>query len=167
MGLIDWNLVWNNEMLATDRARLNSGAFWDETIANEEGLGAFGENLTEHQLEAVVASSRETVLEIGSGWGRLTLPRLASWQLADHVILFDLLDDLGVQPEVSYLGTRSDKHYASIDGAVTHSKRFFNAPPSTREAMHDDVASVATDDPSGGPWIRRNEATAVVRWWTR
>lgn len=83
MGLIDWNLVWNNEMLVTDRARLNSGALCDQTLANGEGLGAFGENLTE------------------------------------------------------------------------------------LEAMHDDVASVATDDRSGGTWIRRNEETAVVRWRTR
>ena len=167
MGLIDWNLVWNNEMLVTDRARLNSGAFWDETLANGEGLGTFGENLTELQLEAVAASSQETVLEIGSGWGRLTRPRLASWQLADHVILFNLLYDLGLQPEVSYLRTRSDRHYPSIDDAVTHSMQFFNAPPSKREAMHDYVATLAADDPSGGTWIRRSKTTAVVRWRTR
>ena len=69
--MIDWNSVWDLQMLVTDRARLNDGVFWDR-MAKDDSSGRFTEELTEFQLQCLSLQGNESVLEIGPGKGRLT-----------------------------------------------------------------------------------------------
>lgn len=71
MQLIDWNLVWNNELLLTERKRLDDGAFWDQ-LANGKSNKAFNAQLTKAQLAVIQPCAGDSVIEIGSGAGRLT-----------------------------------------------------------------------------------------------
>jgi len=71
MPLIDWNSIWDNQMLITDRSRLNDGLFWD-SVAKEGRRGCFPEDFTEFQMECLGLEGGESVLEIGPGKGRLT-----------------------------------------------------------------------------------------------
>jgi SAM-dependent methyltransferase len=70
---IDWELVWNTELVVSRRLRLNGGRFWDETPKGP-GRGGFPDGLTEAQVALVAPEGSATILEIGPGAGRLTLP---------------------------------------------------------------------------------------------
>ncbi len=74
MGLVDWNAVWNGEILLSRRARLNSGPFWDEIAERDQGESCFPEASTGQHLDRIAVRADETILEIGPGMGRLTVP---------------------------------------------------------------------------------------------
>ena len=233
MGLVDWNALWNAEILLTRRARLNAGRFWDGIAANGQGEACFPDEQTEAHLRRIAATADETVLEIGPGMGRLTVPlartvravtvvdpsagmlerlqtraeaegltnlrtvhcawedaerggalgphtvvvasyslfmldmraqlermqRLAtgrvclfvpaeprmpeaverilfgavvSSRVADHVLLFNLLHDMGIDADVEVLRCEREKRYASREQAVDEQMRFFDAPDEKR-----------------------------------
>lgn len=71
MQLIDWNLIWNNELLLTERKRLDDGGFWDK-LASGKSNKAFNDQLTKAQLAVIQPGTGDSVIEIGSGAGRLT-----------------------------------------------------------------------------------------------
>ena len=72
-GFFNWNQAWNDEMILTGRCRLNDGIFWN-TKAAENARASFTSELTEKQLALTAPSAEKSILEIGPGTGRLTIP---------------------------------------------------------------------------------------------
>ncbi|MFP4545540.1 MAG: class I SAM-dependent methyltransferase [Methanomassiliicoccales archaeon] len=72
--MIDWNEVWRLAMLGTGRIRPSDTTFWDNLAESRSaGEGAMSD-LTVAQLERITVEPEHSVLEIGPGDGRLTLP---------------------------------------------------------------------------------------------
>ena len=264
MGLVDWNAVWNGESLLSRRARLNSGRFWDEIAERDQGASCFPDELTEQHLRRIAAQADETVLEIGPGLGRLTVPlaraaravtvvdpsagmlrrlraradeegltnvrtvhgawedaetldgigphavvvasyslfmldmraqlermqRLAthrvclfvpaeprmpaaverilfgavvSSRMPDHVLLFNLLHDLGIDADVEVLTHAREKRYASPEEAVDEQLRFHDAPEEKRDAFTAFVAPQLRER-DGGFVLAKTVKTGVLRW---
>lgn len=264
MGFVDWNTLWNNEMLVTRRVRLNSGPFWDEVATREGGAAGFPEELTELQLARIAVQPKETVLEIGPGLGRLTIPlaraaaaltavdpsaqmlerlrsladaegiatlhtvhcswekaeevtqltphtvimasyslfmqdmrsqlqrmlRLAtdrivlfvpgdprlpeavermiygakvSSQMADHVLLFNLLYEMGVDADVEVFTFPGEKRYRSREEALEQQMHYYDLPTEKQPAMAAYLEEQFREE--AGEWILpRMRKTAMLRW---
>lgn len=263
MGIVDWNTVWNTEILVTERGRLNHGCFWDELAARDEDRNPFSEALTEFQLGRIAVQPEETLIEIGPGLGRLTLAlardaaavtavdpsaemlsrlnacaaaagvntlktvhcnwedvelssglrphslivasyslfmfnmraqlqrmlRLATNRIClfvpaeprisedvqmiihgaivssgtpDHVVLFNLLNDMGLDPEVELFSFSSEKRYKTSDDALDEQMRYYKAPLEKRAEMRRHVfGQLHREDET---WIlRRVRKTAMLR----
>ena len=264
MGLVDWNAVWNGEIHLSRRARLNSGRFWDEIAERDQGEDCFPDALTAEHLRRIGAQADETVLEIGPGMGRLTVPlahaaravtvidpsaamlrrlraradeagltnlrtvqgaweddearaeagphdvvvgsyslfmldmraqlermhRLAadrvclfvpaeprmpeaverilfgavvSSRLPDHVLLFNLLHDLGIHADVEVLTHPREKRFGSLEEAVDEQLRFHDAPEESREAFAEYVEP-KLQRRDGAFVLARPVKTGVLRW---
>ncbi len=73
-SVIDWSQLRQNVLLATQRIELYNPSYWDkEAIAVNENMAQWAE-LTKKQLKKLPPSSEFTVLDVGAGTGRMTLP---------------------------------------------------------------------------------------------
>ena len=262
MGIIDWNSVWDLQMLVTDRARLNDGAFWDR-VAKDEKSGRFTEELTDFQLECLDIKETESVLEIGPGRGRLTkelakrsssltvldpseimleelaksleddglngirminskledIPQdelgsydvvVASYslfmmdmetqlrkmtdaskdrvcifvpanlripekvqhiikdtrsdiQIPDHVVLFNLLWDMGIKADVLVRSYVVKRGFDDFDSALDEQMRFHNVPEEKRTRMEEYVSSILSEEDGSFVW-EQERSTALLRW---
>lgn len=262
MVKIDWNSIWDTQMLLTDRARLNDGGFWDK-ISNEERASPFTEELLKFQLECLALKGDETILEIGPGKGRLTkeLARRAAHvtaldpsqgmidsltltlseegidnvdiikgslediektsvgehdvvvasyslfmmdmskclkmmtklsrdrvvvfvpaniripvalqnilhgtdaviQVPDHVMLFNILWDMGYPTDVLVKSYTAKREYEDLEAAVDEHMRFHNVPDCKRENMTQYVRSLVKYD-GVRPIIEQERSTAMLRW---
>jgi ubiquinone/menaquinone biosynthesis C-methylase UbiE len=73
-GIIDWSQLRQNALLATQRIELYHPSYWDkEAIAINENGSQWAE-LTKKQLKKLPLSPEFTVLDVGAGTGRMTLP---------------------------------------------------------------------------------------------
>lgn len=72
--MIDWNIVWKNQMLTLKRLVTLQTEFWDYVAGrkNEDVLSMA--DLTSKQLEKIKVDPEDTLLEIGPEHGRLTIP---------------------------------------------------------------------------------------------
>lgn len=262
MGLIDWNSLWDLQMLVTDRARLNDGFFWDK-IAKDEKSGCFTEELTAFQMDCLSIKPDDKVLEIGPGKGRLTkelvknaksvtvldpselmleelsktlldeglkevqqinskledvdqmslgqydlvvasyslfmmdmksqlekmnnassggvcifvpanlrIPKEVqsllrgteqSIQLPDHVVLFNLLWDMGIHAEVLIYTHKASRRFKDMESALQDQMRFHNVPEEKREIMADYVSSLLKKE-GDELVIEQQRSTAMLRW---
>lgn len=74
MSLIDWDLIWNNELVVSRRTRLNDKGFWDNQVEDMQFHSDYHLAFTHAQMDMMRISSEDRVLEIGPGIGRLTIP---------------------------------------------------------------------------------------------
>lgn len=264
MALIDWNLVWNTEITVSDRQRLNQGSFWDVAIESRQKFDGFSESLTDFQIGCVALKPNETVLEIGPGHGRLTVPLartarsvtvvdpsasmlsklqenaeqakveniralnrtwesieigkdleqhdvvVASYSLfmmnirdqlrkmheiasdrvllfvpgekripdavqeilygasvssqySDHIILYNMLYDMGMDASVELLVFDSSKHYSSFDEALDEQMRFYNASPEKRAELGTYLKTIIHEE-DGSYCLKRKRKTALIKW---
>lgn len=264
MGLVDWNAIWNAEIVLSRRMRLNAGSFWDYIAACDRGHDGFTDVLTTRQLERIAAGADDTVLEIGPGMGRLTIPLARSaravtvidpsagmlarlrercqaagvtnltmltgaWEdadhlvglaphslviasyslfmldmrvqlermrrfasrrvclfvpaaprmpeaierilfgtvvttrLPDHVVLFNLLHDLGVDASVEVLRETRERRYDSLQDAIDERMRFYDAPEAKRGEIAAFVESQVRSSDQGVV-MSQEVATGVVGW---
>ncbi|MEM1574100.1 MAG: class I SAM-dependent methyltransferase [Candidatus Methanomethylicaceae archaeon] len=70
--MIDWNELW--KIMNLRRARALNIKFWDLEADNSDELNELMKDLTKKQIEMLDIDYNETLLEIGPGWGRLTIP---------------------------------------------------------------------------------------------
>lgn len=69
---LDWNNIWKQQLLTLRRSAALQTKFWDN-LANIKGIDGLS-TLTETQLEKMKLNLGDTLLEIGPGYGRLTIP---------------------------------------------------------------------------------------------
>jgi ubiquinone/menaquinone biosynthesis C-methylase UbiE len=73
-GIIDWSQLRQNTLLSTQRIELYNPSYWDkEANAINENMVQWAE-LTKKQLKRLPLSRKFTVLDVGAGTGRMTLP---------------------------------------------------------------------------------------------
>jgi ubiquinone/menaquinone biosynthesis C-methylase UbiE len=73
-GIIDWSQIRQNMLLAAQRIELCNPSYWDkEACAINENMSHWAE-LTKKQLKILPATLELTVLDVGAGTGRMTLP---------------------------------------------------------------------------------------------
>lgn len=72
--MCDWEELWNQEIRLSRREKLGEIAFWDKAVSEGGTDNPRLAQLTEEQIRLIDANSHSTVLEIGPGVGRLTLP---------------------------------------------------------------------------------------------
>ena len=73
-GIIDWSQLRQNTLLSSQRIELYNPSYWDkEANAVNENMTQWVE-LTKKQLKRLPLSSEVTVLDVGAGTGRMTLP---------------------------------------------------------------------------------------------
>lgn len=265
MKLFDWNRIWNDEMVLTGRIRLNDGEFWNGMAVRNQDA-SFTHELTEKQIALIAPSTNRSVLEIGPGQGRLTVPLaklssrvtavdpsgnmvqrlreraagegagniiflnvcwenllpemlhespdiiLASYSLfmtdmafqlkrmndlagekvilfvpgeprtppsvrkilygtetvsgkSDHVILFNLLYDLGIDANVEMMGFRSRKEYDSVDRAVKDFAGYHNAPEEKIPSLAEYLCSRLIKE-NGKYILEQDRKTAALWWWS-
>ncbi len=70
----DWEELWNREIKLSRREKLGESTFWDQVVADGGTDNPQLAHLTEEQLHLIDAHSQSTILEVGPGAGRLTLP---------------------------------------------------------------------------------------------
>ncbi len=81
-NVIDWAQLRKNMLLAAQRIELYNPSYWDkETNVVNENLPHWAE-LTKKQLKKLPLSPEITVLDVGAGTGRMTLPMA---KLVKHV----------------------------------------------------------------------------------
>jgi len=72
--LLSWSTLWKMYLLCTPRIVLTKASFWDEIADIEEESKHQVSELTVKQLRKIPVDPESTVLEIGPGTGRLTIP---------------------------------------------------------------------------------------------
>jgi ubiquinone/menaquinone biosynthesis C-methylase UbiE len=73
-GIIDWPQLRQNALLFTQRIELYNPRYWDkEANVVNENMAQWAE-LTKKQLKRLPLSPEFTVLDVGAGTGRMTLP---------------------------------------------------------------------------------------------
>ncbi len=82
---MDWNDEWNLSIRMTHRDRLNSGQFWDGQAARASS-GHFPGSMLDDQLRIIGSGTGQSIVEIGPGNGRLTIPLARSFS---EVIVID------------------------------------------------------------------------------
>ncbi len=85
-GVVDWLQLRQNMLLSTKRIELYNPSYWDkEATTVNENMVQWAE-FTKKQLKTLPISSEATVLDVGAGTGRMTLPMA---KLAKHVTALD------------------------------------------------------------------------------
>jgi len=74
MTIVNWNDLWKYAMLTSHRIEIGNTAFWDDWASRENESKILMAALTENQLERIRVRGEDTLLEIGPGSGRLTIP---------------------------------------------------------------------------------------------
>lgn len=86
-----------------------------------------------------------------------------SIQLPDHVVLFNLLWDMGIHAEVLIDTHKATKRFKDMESAVQEQMRFHNAPEEKRGMMVDYVSSLLKED-GDELVIEQQRSTAMLRW---
>ncbi|MCW4014806.1 MAG: class I SAM-dependent methyltransferase [Candidatus Bathyarchaeota archaeon] len=74
MGLINWQELWEIKLQSAHRTELNTVDFWDKRAKGFNENMSQMQNLTKNQLERIQLKPEYTVLDVGAGAGRLTIP---------------------------------------------------------------------------------------------
>ena len=72
--LINWNELWRLKLLSNNRTRLDTVKFWDKQAVGFNENMVQMQDLTQKQLERITLLPEYTVLDVGAGAGRLTIP---------------------------------------------------------------------------------------------
>jgi len=70
--MFNWNDIWKWRMLVLRRAEILKTEYWDSIPFKNENQSI--SSLTDKQLEMIQVHPEDTLLEIGPGYGRLTIP---------------------------------------------------------------------------------------------
>jgi len=70
--MLNWNDIWKWRMLVLRRSEILKTEYWDSIAFKNENQSM--SSLTNKQLEMIRVHPEDTVLEIGPGYGRLTIP---------------------------------------------------------------------------------------------
>ncbi len=73
-GIIDWAKLRETMLFNTYRTEFNNPVYWDKAAASYNEACANMNDLTQKQLNRMLFPSDCTVLEVGAGTGRLTIP---------------------------------------------------------------------------------------------
>ncbi|MCW4022322.1 MAG: class I SAM-dependent methyltransferase [archaeon] len=74
MSLINWEELWKIKILGSYRNEFVNVSYWDKWAENYDKNNVLMQNLTKYQLDCLQLSSGCTVLDVGAGTGRLTIP---------------------------------------------------------------------------------------------
>jgi len=74
MGLIKWDELWKFKLLTSHRIELGNTSYWDKRATGFNENMAQMQDLTKNQLDRMQLLPEYTVLDIGAGTGRLTIP---------------------------------------------------------------------------------------------
>lgn len=104
MSLINWDALWKFNLATAYRNRLGKTSYWNKRAVGFNENTVLMEKLTKSQLERMSLLPENTVLEIGAGTGRLTIPMA---RLVKHVtavepspIMISLLESNSKKQEV-------------------------------------------------------------------
>ncbi|PVX26506.1 MAG: hypothetical protein CW716_05805, partial [Candidatus Bathyarchaeum sp.] len=104
MSLINWDALWKFNLATAYRNRLGKTSYWNKRAVGFNENTVLMENLTKSQLERMSLLPENSVLEIGAGTGRLTIPMA---RLVKHVtavepspIMISLLESNSKKQEV-------------------------------------------------------------------
>lgn len=86
-----------------------------------------------------------------------------SSQYSDHVILFNMLYDMGIDASVELSAFDSVKHYSSFDEALDEQMRFYSAPPEKRAELGTHLKKTIQEE-DDSYCLKRNRKTALIRW---
>ena len=93
--VINWDKLWKFKLLSTNRTKLGTAEYWDkQAVGFNENLAQM-QDLTKNQLERIQFLPEYTVLDVGAGTGRLTIPIAKQVKqvtaVEPSVIMFSLL----------------------------------------------------------------------------
>ena len=74
MDLINWQKLWKIKLQCAHRTELGTVTFWDKRAARFNENMAQMQELTKNQLDSIQLTPESTVLDVGAGAGRLTIP---------------------------------------------------------------------------------------------
>jgi 2-polyprenyl-3-methyl-5-hydroxy-6-metoxy-1,4-benzoquinol methylase len=73
-GIIDWTELRQSMLLAAQRMDLYNPSYWDKKADEVNDNSSPLKTLTKNQLKRLSLSPEITVLDVGAGTGRITLP---------------------------------------------------------------------------------------------
>ncbi len=74
MAVINWNELWKTKLLSTYRVKLCETSYWDKCAVGFNQKTTRMQNMTQNQLDRIKLLPEYTVLDVGAGTGRLTIP---------------------------------------------------------------------------------------------
>ena len=124
----------------------------------------------ENQLELMHKMSRENVYIFLSGDKRMSEKveriiygaRVSSGYL-DHEIIFNILQRMGLCPQLSLINTERNDGYESLDSAKNRFVKFYDCPEEKVGELEDYSRTILkiTDD---GCWHNYSQTTAMISW---
>jgi len=73
-GIINWSQLRQTMLLNTHRIEFSNSNYWDKLASSYNESTAQMNDLTQKQLNRILLLSEYTVLDVGAGTGRLTIP---------------------------------------------------------------------------------------------
>ncbi|MFZ7137629.1 MAG: class I SAM-dependent methyltransferase [archaeon] len=74
MTVVNWDELWKTKLLSTYRVDLTETNYWDKCAEGFNKKTTHMQNMTKNQLERIKLLPEYTVIDIGAGTGRLTIP---------------------------------------------------------------------------------------------
>ncbi|MDG6223862.1 MAG: class I SAM-dependent methyltransferase [Candidatus Bathyarchaeota archaeon] len=74
MAVINWDELWKTKLLSTYRIKLCQTSYWDKCAVSFNQKTIQMQDLTKSQLDRINLRPEYTVIDIGAGTGRLTIP---------------------------------------------------------------------------------------------
>ena len=74
MTVVNWDEMWKAKLLSTYRVDLCQTSYWDKCAVGFNQKTTRMQNMTKNQLDRIPLQPEYTVLDIGAGTGRLTIP---------------------------------------------------------------------------------------------
>jgi 16S rRNA G527 N7-methylase RsmG len=74
VGIVNWNEFRKTMLLSTRRIQVFNNTYWEKTADNFNRNTANLNDLTQTQLSKLHLNSNDSVIDIGAGTGRLTIP---------------------------------------------------------------------------------------------
>jgi len=69
-GLIDWEMLW----ALTTSPLMSQPRMWDDFASRYDGYSSLEQEYTRHQIDALRVEPDDTVLDVGAGTGRISVP---------------------------------------------------------------------------------------------
>lgn len=85
--------------------------------------------------------------------------------LSDHIVVYNLLDSIGILANVEILNYESKRNFETFDGAVSEIAKIYNVPASRIEALKEYLRNTLVEN-TGKFWYIRNKKVAMI-WWTK
>lgn len=85
---------------------------------------------------------------------------------ADHIYVYNILNEVGITPNVEVWTYTSEQRYTCLDEAASRFIELYSIPATKKDQVKEYLRKLLMSDEEGGLWLKQKKKVAMV-WWPK